>query len=303
MGVAPLGRSAFAVATWSAVLFGTEGREGFAHNAGTVSSMPRPCSRIPLCATCSPHTGEERAGDSESFPLTGGHVCAPSLRARPARRRESSFRARCTPHRSERALLTHSAPASGSDVKALLGPGMKSAGARDPSVGDRQHASPVDRALLASTPRGAAHVDVVVDSLGGLDDAPPALVFARNLRHQRDGTARSRCGATPGETPPAARDSTVRGRAALALLLREDPGQGARSEMPEGFEVGEKINGIVSVRRKRREAPGAPDADVKIVEGERDFSRCRRRADRARERPARALSQVDTRCLVLVPEG
>jgi hypothetical protein len=39
----------------------------------------------------------------------------------------------------------------------------------------------------------------------------------------------------------------------------------------------------------------APDADVKIVEGERDVSRCRRRADRARERPARAPSQVDTR--------
>ena len=43
-------------------------------------------------------------------------------------------------------------------------------------------------------------------------------------------------------------------------------GEGARSEMPEGFEVSESINGVVSVRRKTTGAPGAPDEDVKVVE-------------------------------------
>lgn len=50
-------------------------------------------------------------------------------------------------------------------------------------------------------------------------------------------------------------------------FFAKTPGEGARSAMPERFEVSESINGVVSVPRKATGAPGAPDADVKVVEG------------------------------------
>jgi hypothetical protein len=51
-------------------------------------------------------------------------------------------------------------------------------------------------------------------------------------------------------------------------FFAKTPGEGARSEMPEGFEVSESINGVVSVRRKTTGARGVPDEDVKVVEAE-----------------------------------
>lgn len=49
-------------------------------------------------------------------------------------------------------------------------------------------------------------------------------------------------------------------------FFAKTPGEGARSETPEGFEVSESINGVVSVRRKTTGAPGVPEEDVKVVE-------------------------------------
>ena len=43
-------------------------------------------------------------------------------------------------------------------------------------------------------------------------------------------------------------------------------GRGALDEMPNGFEVSESINGVVSVRRKTVGAAVVPDEDVKAVE-------------------------------------
>ena len=54
------------------------------------------------------------------------------------------------PHRSEHALLTHSAPASGSDVEALVGPGMENAGLRNPALRKPTHRFPVGTTTLAT---------------------------------------------------------------------------------------------------------------------------------------------------------
>ncbi len=54
------------------------------------------------------------------------------------------------PRRSQRALLTHWAPALGSDVKALVRPGMADTYTRDPVVGKSPHALPIGPIALAS---------------------------------------------------------------------------------------------------------------------------------------------------------
>ena len=54
------------------------------------------------------------------------------------------------PHRSRRAELLHRAPASGSDIETLVGPGMTDSGWRKPALGDSVHPIPGDRALVAS---------------------------------------------------------------------------------------------------------------------------------------------------------
>src|SRR5271154_1738310 len=54
------------------------------------------------------------------------------------------------PHRSQRAELPHWAPTSGTNVKALVGPGMLDAGAGDPAIG--QVADPLPGGLIALTP-------------------------------------------------------------------------------------------------------------------------------------------------------
>jgi hypothetical protein len=43
-------------------------------------------------------------------------------------------------------------------------------------------------------------------------------------------------------------------------------GQGALAKMPDDFEVGESINGVVSVRRRTTGVPVVPDDDVRVVE-------------------------------------
>jgi hypothetical protein len=57
------------------------------------------------------------------------------------------------PHRSEHALLAHSALASGADVKALFRPRVQNCGMWEPSPRDRLHPVPVHAAALASAPK------------------------------------------------------------------------------------------------------------------------------------------------------
>ena len=56
------------------------------------------------------------------------------------------------PHRSQRALLTHWAPASGPNVEALAWEGMLNTGRRKPMRGVAVHPFPVHPGALASTP-------------------------------------------------------------------------------------------------------------------------------------------------------
>src|SRR5215216_2348761 len=55
------------------------------------------------------------------------------------------------PHRSQRALLTHWAPALGTNAKARVGKGMHHAGGRQPSSREAVHALPADPRALAAT--------------------------------------------------------------------------------------------------------------------------------------------------------
>src|SRR5215216_990292 len=58
------------------------------------------------------------------------------------------------PHRSQRALLTHWAPALGTNAKTHVGEGMRHAGGRQPSSREAVHALPTDpRALAAALKR------------------------------------------------------------------------------------------------------------------------------------------------------
>src|SRR6266568_6978985 len=57
------------------------------------------------------------------------------------------------PARSQRALLTHWAPASGTSVEARLGEGMHDAGRWEPSRRDAVHALPVEAVTLAAAPQ------------------------------------------------------------------------------------------------------------------------------------------------------
>ncbi len=59
------------------------------------------------------------------------------------------------PLRSQRALLTHWAPASGSDVKALVRPGMADTYRRDPAVDQSPHALPIGPIALAPASQGS----------------------------------------------------------------------------------------------------------------------------------------------------
>ena len=58
------------------------------------------------------------------------------------------------PHRSVRALLTHTAPTLVNDSKAVFRPGMENAGGRQPSIGDFQHSVPVEAESLAASTEG-----------------------------------------------------------------------------------------------------------------------------------------------------
>src|SRR6266511_2360080 len=62
------------------------------------------------------------------------------------------------PARSQRALLTHWAPASGTGVEARLGEGMRDAGRWEPSRRDAVHALPVQAVALAAAPKLRAPV-------------------------------------------------------------------------------------------------------------------------------------------------
>jgi hypothetical protein len=62
--------------------------------------------------------------------------------------------ARRPPHRSQRALLTHWAPASDSSVKALFGPRMPDLGRREPASDQTPHACPVRPVTLTAPLQG-----------------------------------------------------------------------------------------------------------------------------------------------------
>ena len=55
------------------------------------------------------------------------------------------------PHRSRRALLTHRAPTSGSDVHAQVRVWMTNAGPWEPAVNESVHSFPVEAMALATT--------------------------------------------------------------------------------------------------------------------------------------------------------
>jgi hypothetical protein len=57
------------------------------------------------------------------------------------------------PARSQRALLTHWAPASGASVKARAGEGVRDAGGREPPGREAVHALPVQAVALAAAPQ------------------------------------------------------------------------------------------------------------------------------------------------------
>src|SRR5439155_11738009 len=62
------------------------------------------------------------------------------------------------PARSQRALLTHWAPASGTSVEPPLGEGLRDAGRWEPSRRDAVHALPVEAVALAAAPKLRAPV-------------------------------------------------------------------------------------------------------------------------------------------------
>jgi hypothetical protein len=94
-----------------------------------------------------------------SCPLLSCDVRAPTGRGRRTRLRRDSRIAVGTalaggpPHRSQRALLTHWAPPSGTTVKSLVGPGMSDAGLWYPGLSDGCHTCPVEACALASAPK------------------------------------------------------------------------------------------------------------------------------------------------------
>ena len=57
------------------------------------------------------------------------------------------------PRRSQRALLTHWAPALGASGESRVGPGMNDAGGREPSCREAVHALPVQARALAAAPK------------------------------------------------------------------------------------------------------------------------------------------------------
>jgi len=56
------------------------------------------------------------------------------------------------PRRSQRALLTHWAPDLGAGVESLVGPGMRDAGGRQPSLRVAAHPLPGEAVSLAAAP-------------------------------------------------------------------------------------------------------------------------------------------------------
>src|SRR3990167_4399668 len=58
------------------------------------------------------------------------------------------------PHRSQRALLTHWAPALGPDGEALLRPRVGNPNRRKPPVDEAPHPGPVEASTLAPPPQG-----------------------------------------------------------------------------------------------------------------------------------------------------
>src|SRR5438876_1141650 len=112
--------------------------------------------------------------------------------------------ARRPPRRSQRARLTHWAPDLGSGGKALVGPGVGVAGAREPAVREAAHPLPVHPGLLAAAPQRCSpepddlvtecghQVDVarhrVVREMSAHDGAKPASLQLEGpvaTRHQR----------------------------------------------------------------------------------------------------------------------
>src|SRR5881628_1969494 len=57
------------------------------------------------------------------------------------------------PGRSQRALLTHWAPDLGAGVESLIGPGVRDAGGREPSLRVAAHPLPVEAVALAAAPK------------------------------------------------------------------------------------------------------------------------------------------------------
>ena len=117
------------------------------------------------------------------------------------------------PHRSERAELPHSAPASGSIVEASRGIGVDNTRSREPSHRKPVHAGPGHPASLASTPQG---VEPRSDNLGAKAGQP-----RRRSRSRRDC-----CATTQQRTnTPCARPADGTGRPACGLRATDGRGE------------------------------------------------------------------------------
>src|SRR6266536_976647 len=117
---------------------------------------PSPCSRLsrppwrvvtPATTTGPPSRPAPTADDAPARPRAG---CARRGRHRTVIAVGTAL-AGGPPHRSQRALLTHWAPALGTNAKTRVGKGMHHAGGRQPSNREAVHALPADPRALAAT--------------------------------------------------------------------------------------------------------------------------------------------------------
>src|SRR6266508_1537462 len=88
-------------------------------------------------------------------PCFSNNLFAPKPLARPAKMKSFAVGTALTggpPHRSQRALLTHWAPASGTGVEAHVREGMLHTGGWEPPGNETFHPLPVHSGSLASAP-------------------------------------------------------------------------------------------------------------------------------------------------------
>src|SRR6059036_3110191 len=92
------------------------------------------------------------------------------------------------PRRSQRALLTHWAPDLGAGVESLVGPGVRDAGGREPSVRVAAHPLPVEAVSLAAAPERPVPVphELVAEGHDLVDVAGHGVVGEVSSHHARE---------------------------------------------------------------------------------------------------------------------